>query len=177
MVGILRDPLTICHADYDDDIKELIAKQTHDNLVTYNTAEQSKRFIALAAHHPMVVSFAGQRRVDLKTCHRLAPGATVPADRECVYIRPPWFSRPLLPAESQRIASEYVAAVQRGRSLRASHNLRQTRVILMDLGSSYYDGWQGLQAAASAKWFVDSYVGRYPLRGLACFVIFALLWV
>ncbi len=75
-----------------------------------------------------------------------------------MYIRPPWFNRPLLPPESERIQQEYIAAMQLGYNLRSSHNLQQTRVIIMDIGSAYYNNWEGDHSAASAKWFVDKYV-------------------
>jgi hypothetical protein len=74
-----------------------------------------------------------------------------------MYARAPWFSRPLLPFEMQKMDLEIKAAAALGVDIKASRNIRHTRVILIDCGASYFQAWRGNADAASTRWFVESF--------------------
>jgi hypothetical protein len=59
-----------------------------------------------------------------------------------------------------RLERERLEAVRMGYNLRVSHNVRRSRVVLIDVGASYYNGWHGQGISpdsASSKWFVDMF--------------------
>ncbi len=146
--------------DYDADIKTVI---NHNKIDNNPDPVQSKRFISLAAHQPLIVSLDGPLSAPYSKCSGFLGNSGNNAASGCAQIRPPWFHRPLLQSEKERIHQEFSAAMKLGYNFRSSHNLRYTRVIIIDIGSSYYNNWEGDRGAASSKWFVDKYVNDFEL--------------
>ena len=104
----------------------------------------SRRFVLMSSQSPMLV-----------LSNTPIPNATACAQQSnCHCIRPPWFHRKLLPFELSQNEQQLHLASKMGYNLFSTHNLQRTRVILVDLGSSLYDGWKGNSAAARSVKFV-----------------------
>ena len=142
LVGILRDPITICNT-YPENLKNVVRGLPLDNQLDLL---QSKRAILLSHNSPMVV-VRGNVRLDTSPSPCVASETQL--DAPCRYIRPPFFHRPLFPIELAQHDTDVALAAELGMPLlTGAHNLRRSRVILMDLGASYYQGWKGIGTAA-----------------------------